>query len=100
MEKLNRWWSCLKNAVFVDFLKRENVDLDNALLYVKRFDLNMEALSVNKLSQEFLDYQVIENAEIPGSAWTEATVKVEKNADNYLKKEFYRMDVYGNTYEN
>ena len=67
MEKLNRWWSCLENAVFVDFSKRENVDLDNALFYVKRFDLNMEALSVNQLSQEFLDYQLIDNAEIPDS---------------------------------
>ena len=76
----------LENAVFVDFSKRENVDLDNALFYVKRFDLNMEALSVNQLSQEFLDYQLIDNAEIPGSVWTEATLKVEKNVDNYLKK--------------
>ena len=67
MEKLNRWWSCLENAAFVDFWKRENVDLDNALFYVKRFDLNMEALSVNQLSQEFLDYQLIDNAENPDS---------------------------------
>ena len=42
----------------------------------------MEALSVNQLSQEFLDYQLIDNAEIPDSVQTEATVKVEKNADN------------------
>ena len=67
MEKLNRWWSWLKNAVFVEFSKRQNVDLDNALVYVKRFDLNMEGLSVNQLSQEFLDYQLIDNAEIPDS---------------------------------
>ena len=60
----------------------------------------MEALSVNQLSQEFLDYQLIDNAENPDSVQTEATVKVKKNANNYLKKQFYRMDVYGNTYEN
>ena len=53
----------------------------------------MEALAVNKLSEEFLDYQLIDDTEIPDSVWTEATVKVEKNADNDVNKKFYRMDV-------
>ena len=82
MEKLPIDNPVLKDAVFVDFSKHENVDLDNILFFVKRFDLNMEASVVNKLSEEFLDFQHIDDAEIPDSVWTEATVKVEKNADN------------------
>ena len=82
MEKLPIDNPVLKDAVFVDFLKGENVDLDNILFFVKRFDLNMEASVVNKLSEEFLDFQYIDDAEIPDSVWTEATVKVEKNANN------------------
>ena len=92
MEKLPIDDPVLKNAVFVDFPKCENVDLDNISLFVERFDLNMEASAVNKLSEEFLDYQ-LDDAGIPDSVWTEATVKVENNADNDVKKEFYRMDV-------
>ena len=53
----------------------------------------MEVLAVNKLSEEYLDYQLIDDAEIPDSVWTEATVKVEKNTDNDVNKKFYRMDV-------
>ena len=53
----------------------------------------MAASAVNKLSEEFLDYQLIDDAEIPDSVWAEATVKVEKNADTDVKKEFYRVDV-------
>ena len=93
MEKLSIDDPVLKNVVFVDSSKRENVDLDNVSFFVERFDLNMAASAVNKLSEEFLDHQLIDGAEIPYPVWTEATVKVEKNADNDVKKEFYRMDV-------
>ena len=82
MEKLPIDNPVIKDAAFVDFSKHENVDLDNILFFVKRFDLNMEASVVNKLSEEFLDFQYIDDAEIPDSVWTEATVKVEKNPDN------------------
>ena len=55
MEKLHIDDPVFKNAVFVDFLKRENDNLDNVLFFVERFDLRMEALAVNKLTEEFLD---------------------------------------------
>ena len=45
------------------FMKCENADLDNVLFFVERFDLNMEHSPVNRLSEEFLDYQLIDNAE-------------------------------------
>ena len=96
MEKLSIDDPVLKNVVFVDFSKRENVDLVLLLMtmfysLLKALIETMEASAVNKLSEECLDYQLI--AEIPDSAWAETTVKVEKNADNDLKKEFYTMDV-------
>ena len=93
MEKLPIDDPIFENAVFVDFSKPVNVDLDNVLFFVERFDLNMEASAVNKLSEEFLDYQVIDDAEMPDSVWAEATVKVGKNADNDVKKEFNKKDV-------
>ena len=93
MEKLPIDDPVLKNAVFVDTLKCENVDLDNVLFFVERFDLNIEASAVNKLSEEFLDYQLIDDAEIPNSVWTEAIAKVDKNADNDVKKEFLQNGV-------
>ena len=55
MEKLHIDDPLLKNAVFVDFSKRDNDNLDDVLIFVERFDLNMEASAVNKLSEEFLD---------------------------------------------
>ena len=54
MEKLHIDDALLKNAVFGDFLKRENDNLDNVLFFVEGFDLNMEASAVHKLSEEFL----------------------------------------------
>ena len=54
MEKLHIDDALLKNAVFGDFLKRENDNLDNVLFFVERLDLNMKASAVNKLSEEFL----------------------------------------------
>ena len=44
-------------------MKCENADLDNVLFFVERFDLNTEHSPVNRLSEEFLDYQLIDNAE-------------------------------------
>ena len=54
MEKLHIDDALLKNAVFGDFLKRENDNLDNVLFFVEGFDLNIEASAVHKLSKEFL----------------------------------------------
>ena len=54
MEKLHIDDALLKNAVFGDFSKRENDNLDNVLFFVERLDLNMKASAVNKLSEEFL----------------------------------------------
>ena len=97
MEKLSIDDPVLKNVVFVDSSKRENVDLDNVSFFVERFDLNMAASAVNKLSEEFLDHQLIDDVEILYPVWAEATVKVEKNADNDVKKEFTEWMYYGDT---
>ena len=45
---------------------------------------------LDKLEEEFLDYQLMENAEIPNDIWESAVTKVDE------AQKYYRMDMIWN----
>ncbi|KAM4581644.1 uncharacterized protein V3H82_005782 [Fundulus diaphanus] len=84
----------LSHAVFVDFKKRRDSRLDDILYFVRRYNHLLpydEPKEKDKLGDEFLDYQAMEESEIPPTVWKDALVR--QSDDGVPCNEHHRMDI-------
>ena len=80
----------LKASMFLDFEQRELANVANVEYFIDRFKIlggRDDAILLNKIHEEFLDYQLLNREDIPKSAWQE----VEHNINPETK--VLRMDV-------
>ena len=77
----------LKHSVFVNFFKRRDVNIEDVLFFVRRFKIDLSADEIIQLDEEFIEYQLLKEEEIPKSVWDDATI-VESEETKY-----FRMDV-------
>ena len=87
-EKLPLTDDVLKHSFFVDFTKRATAAIENVFFFVEKFKLNFSASQLNELDNQFLQYQLLQDKDIPQSVWDEATI-----VDVGDNTKYYRMDV-------
>ena len=86
VEKLPINGSVLKHSVSADISKREPVSIDDVLFFVEKFHLNFNPETINLLSEKFLDYQLLNDHDIPDSVWQNACTMDDRN-------KYYRVDI-------
>ena len=87
-EKLPLTDDLLKHSFFVDFTKRATAAIENKFFFVEKFELNFSASQLNELDNQFLQYQLLQDKDIPQSVWDKATIVDEGDNTKY-----YQMDV-------
>lgn len=80
----------VRDSQFVDFFTKEQCDFSMVTNYVQRYPalLNFKDEDLDKLNEEFVDYQTLHKNDIPGSVWEEATERVDGEGTATL----WRMD--------
>ena len=69
VEKLPINNSVLKHSIFANISKRESVSIGDMLLFVEKPHLNFNPETINLLSEQFLNYQLLSDLDIPDSSW-------------------------------
>ena len=67
VEKLSINDSVLKHSIFADISKRESLSIDDVLFFVEKFHLNFNQETINLLSEQFVDYQLLNDHDVPDS---------------------------------
>jgi hypothetical protein len=86
----------LIHAKFVDFFQREQALFGDVQYFVSKFEkiLSLSPADVDKLQEEFTDYQLLQPSQIPQSIWDSAVVKLDDDNDMLSHDpSCYRMDV-------
>ena len=85
--------SVLHNAKFLNFEKKEECTFSNVEFFCSKYSrlLNFSPIQMDKLQEEFIQYQLLERSDIPDMIWTQALIKEEREGDD--KVEYFRMDV-------
>ena len=86
MEKLPIDDSVLKYSIFADISKRESLSIDDVLSFVEKFHLSFIPETINLLSERFLNYQLLNDHDIPDSVWQNACTMDDRN-------KYYRVDI-------
>ncbi|MGH0136406.1 UNVERIFIED_CONTAM: hypothetical protein FKN15_061053 [Acipenser sinensis] len=79
----------LEHSQFIDFQQKMDCDVNDALYFVYRFSHLLpygDPKEQDKLSDEFLDYQLMEEKDIPRSIWEQAVSRVSE------QEVYHRMD--------
>ncbi|KAJ4939407.1 hypothetical protein JOQ06_028856 [Pogonophryne albipinna] len=80
----------LPHAEFVDFRQRQNSHVDDVLYFVQRYKHLLpfeDPREQDRISDEFLEYQMLEEKDIPDMVWKGALVSVGE------EEQFHRMDM-------
>ncbi|KAK6490362.1 hypothetical protein HHUSO_G4876 [Huso huso] len=88
-EKLPFKEPVLEHSQFIDFQQKMDCDVNEALYFVYRFSHLLpygDPKEQDKLSDEFLDYQLMEEKDIPRSIWEQAVSRVSE------QEVYHRMD--------
>ena len=72
VEKLPIDDSVSKHSIFADISKRESLSIDDVLSFVEKFHLSFIPETINLLSERFLNYQLLNDHDIPDSVWQNA----------------------------
>lgn len=83
----------LKNARFLNFEAKEECTFDSVEFFCTKYSnlLQLTPADMDRLQEEFTDYQLIEISAIPDMIWKEAVVY---NEDTEVRNEqYHRMDV-------
>ena len=82
----------VKDSQFVDFEVKEQCDFTMVCTFVKRYPklLNFTNTELDKLNEEFLDYQALPKDAIPQTVWDNAVCYEVGEGDQ--KKTYHRMD--------
>ena len=67
VKKLSINDSVLKHSIFADISKRESLSIDDVLFFVEKFHLNFNQETINLLSEQFVDCQLLNDHDIPDS---------------------------------
>ena len=86
VEKLPIDDSVLKYSIFADISKRESLSIDDVLSFVEKFHLSFIPETINLLSERFLNYQLLNDHDIPDSVWQNACTMDDRN-------KYYRVDI-------
>ena len=65
----------LKKSIFLDFEQRELANVADVQCFNERFEILGDwddPILVNKIHEEFLDYQLLNREDIPNSVWEKA----------------------------
>ena len=77
----------LRHSIFADISKKESVSIYDVLFFVEKFYLNLNPETINLLSEQFIDYQLLNDHDIPDSVWQSAcTMDDDRN-------KYYRVDI-------
>ena len=87
VEKLPINDSILKRYIFADISKRESLSIDDVLFFVEKFHLNFNPEAINLLSEQFLDYQLLNDHDISDSAWQNACTM------DHDRNKYYRVAI-------
>ena len=84
----------LVNARFVDFNQREECCFSCVEFFVSKYPrvLQFTPAQLNALQEEFIDYQLLKEENIPIQVWKDATMTVNES-ESSSKTPYYRMDV-------
>lgn len=85
----------LKSSTFTNFIGRTTSNFMQVEYFVNRFNHLLPYSSQNehaKLEEEFVDYQLLKDEDIPHNVWHEATVVVNEEDGH----KYYRMDLIWN----
>ncbi|XP_034082868.1 uncharacterized protein LOC117553157 [Gymnodraco acuticeps] len=80
----------LPHAEFVDFRQRQNSHVDDVLYFVQRYKHLLpfeDPREQDRILDEFLEYQMLEETDIPDMVWKGALVSVGE------EEQFHRMDM-------
>lgn len=59
-------------SAFVIMSKRDVASFDDVLYFVAKLELNYDLAKLNALSEQFLDYQMLNDHDLPNSVWQNA----------------------------
>ena len=82
----------IKDSEFFDFRKKEECDFSMVCTFIERYPklLSFTDKELNKVCEEFLDYQAVSRDEIPQNVWDDAACyEVGEGSDKVM---YHRMD--------
>ena len=86
--------SFLSNARFINFEKRDECTFDSVEFFCGKYSnlLQLTPAQMDRLQEEFTDYQLLDESTIPEAVWKQALVYEEEAEDTGTSKEHHRMD--------
>ena len=86
--------SVIRDSQFVDFTNKEKFDFSMVCTFIERYPklLKFSVRELDKVSEEFLDYQAMSKEEIPQYVWDDAACYEVDEATNTNKAKYFRMD--------
>ena len=85
----------LIHARFVDFFQRENASLEDVEFFLKNYPtvLPTTAGETHLLQEEFVEYRLLSNEDIPKKVWGAAQIKLSNEENEEKSSSSFRMDV-------
>ena len=85
----------LVHARFVDFFQRANASLEDVEFILKNYRTVLPTTSreTHLLQEEFVEYQLLSNEDIPKKVWDEAQRKLSNEENEEKSSSSFRMDV-------
>ena len=85
----------LIHARFVDFFQRENASIEDEEFFLRNYPtvLPTTARETYLLQEEFVEYQLLSNEDIPKKVWDEAQIKLSNEENEEKSSSSFRMDV-------
>ena len=85
----------LIHARFVDFFQRENASLEDEEFFLRNYPtvLPTTARETYLLQEEFEEYQLLSNEDIPKKVWDEAQIKLSNEENEEKSSSSFRLDV-------
>lgn len=90
----------IRNSEFVNFSKKEECDFSMVCTFIERYPklLSFTDKELDKVCEEFLDYQAMSRDEIPQNVWDEAVCH--EQGDGSTKVIYHRMDrIWGHIWD-
>lgn len=77
------------------FFQRENASVEDVELFLKNYPsvLPTTARETHLLQEEFEEYQLLSNEDIPKKVWDEAQIKLSNEENEEKSSSSFRMDV-------
>ena len=78
----------LKNAGFVNFAQRESAQLSQIEYFIDRYSsvlpFNSDPALMERLKEEFISYQLLEESDVPADVWKQAAIYIDDSATPQL----------------